>query len=76
MMRLISRTCGSGLRAWISLVSMMSMSRPVGSATYARLPSSLSDIPWERTFPCHSTCGSVMSVTSIAVIAWVAVPVA
>ena len=31
--RLTSRTCGSGLRAWISDVSRMTMSRPNGSAT-------------------------------------------
>ncbi|UTI66719.1 hypothetical protein NBH00_11030 [Paraconexibacter antarcticus] len=30
--RLISRTCGFGLRAWISLVSRIAMSPPVGSA--------------------------------------------
>jgi hypothetical protein len=74
--RLISLTCGSALRAWISLVSRIAMSRPVGSAMYARLPSSLSDMPWEVTLPCHTTCGSFVLLTSIAVIDVVAVPVA
>jgi hypothetical protein len=40
------------------------------------LPSSLSDIPWEMMFPCQIACGSFGSVTSIAVIAWTAVPAA
>ena len=73
--RLISRACGSGLRAWISLVSRISR-LPFGSAMYARLPSPLSVIPCEKTLPCQTACGAFGSVTSIAVIDCSAVLVA
>ena len=73
--RLISRVCGFGLRAWIWLVSRISM-LPLGSAMYARFPSFESDMPWEKMFPCQIACGSFGFVTSIAVIDWSAVLVA
>ena len=48
----------------------------VGSAMYARLPSSLRVMPWARMLPCQIACGCLGSVTSIAVIDGSAVLVA
>ena len=45
--RLTSRACGFDLRAWIWLVSRIISPRLLGSAMYARFPSSLSDMPCE-----------------------------
>ena len=68
--RLISRVRGSDLRAWIWLVSRISIWPVLESAMYARLPSSLIDMPCEVSLPCQRSCGALGSVTSIAVIDW------
>src|SRR5436305_10772605 len=74
--RLISRAWGFDLRAWIWLVSRISMFLPVGSAMYARFPFGESDIPCDWIWPCQTAVGCLGFVTSTAVISWSAVAVA